>query len=206
MLPAKQRKEFLFMSQIQFGNKPRTNFTMSLVNKLYFRALPRESWKLVRGKGVSVVEILIVVAIIVIALTSFLGLASLSLGASTLIRQTSLATILSQESIEQVRNFRDGTNWNSNGLGVVSAGTAYHLEKSTDNPPKWNLVLEEETIGSFVRRVVFENVMRDGSKNIVTSGGTNDPNTKKITVTVSWQEKKRTHQVELVTYLTNWRK
>ena len=47
--------------------------------------------------------------------------------------------------------------------------------------------------------------MRDGTDNIVESGGADDPNTKKVTATVSWEERGRSHSIELITYLTNWR-
>lgn len=163
-------------------------------------------------KGVSIIEILVVISIIVIALTSLLELVSFSLKISTLVKQTTQANLLAQETMEQGRNFRDGINWNNDdsnnqydGLGVVSLGIAYHLEKSSDIPSKWMLITGEETIDSFTRKVVFENVMRDGNYNIVFSGGTNDPNTKKVTVTVSWQERGVIRQVKLVTYLTNWK-
>jgi type II secretory pathway pseudopilin PulG len=152
-------------------------------------------------RGISIIEILIVVAIIVIALTSLLGVATFSLKISILMKETNQANNLAQETIEAVRNFRDGTDWNTNGLGVLTTGISYYPKKSTDNPPKWQLVQEEETIDKFIRKVVFNNAMRDADDSIVATGGTNDPNTRKVTAIVSWEEKK----VEIVTYLTNWK-
>jgi len=64
------------------------------------------------------------------------------------------------------------------------------------------LIQGEEDVNSFTRKVVFENTFRDATDNIVETGGINDPNTKKATVTVSWQEK----QLEIITYFTNWAK
>jgi len=152
-------------------------------------------------KGVSVIEILIVVTIIVIALTALLGVVTFSLRISTLMKETTRANNLAQETIEAVRNFRDGTIWNTGGLGTLTPGVAYYPKKSTDIPPKWQLIQGEEQIDGFLRKVVFLNVQRDANDNIVESGGTNDPNTKKAAITVSWKEKK----VEIVTYLTNWK-
>lgn len=151
-------------------------------------------------RGISIIEILIVIAIIVIALTSLLEITTFSLKISTVMKKTNQANNLAQETIEAVRNFRDGTTWNTNGLGVLTTGASYHPQKSTDTPPKWLLVQGEETIGIFTRKVVFNNVMRDANDNIVETGGINDPNTKKVTATVLWEEKK----VEIVTYLTDW--
>lgn len=164
------------------------------------------------ARGISVIEILIVVAIVAIALVSLLSLATFSLRASTLIKDTSLARDIAQETMEAVRNFRDGTNWENDdpenkydGLGVVSTGISYYPEKSSDNPPKWMLIQGENNVNGFTQKVIFENVMRDGNDNIVAIGGTNDPNTKKTTVNISWIERGRAHQVEIITYLTNWK-
>jgi len=164
------------MSQNQFGNK----------------------------KGISIIEILVVIAIIITALSSLLGLASFSLGVSTLIKQTNQANNLSQEVMEAVRNFRDGTSWDIDGLGKLATSTDYYPQ-ATGSPSKWQLVQGTENIDGFTRKVVFEDVMRDSNSNIVESGGTNDPNTKKVTVTVSWEERGRDHKLEIFTYLTNWK-
>jgi len=155
-------------------------------------------WKY-NNKGISIVEILVVIAIIGIALVSILSLTTLSLRASISIKETTQANTLAQETMEAVRNFRDGTNWETDGLKNYS-GT-YHPEKSGD-PSKWILASGEETIDGFTRKVVFEDVYRDSiTDDIETNGGYLDTDTKKATVTVSWKDKK----LELVTYFTNWK-
>lgn len=155
------------------------------------------------NKGVSVIEILVVVAILGVALVSISDLVNLSLKSSQLSKQTVLANSLSQEAMEAVRSFRDETSWLDNGLGSLTIGTAYHPEKTVGSPPDWNLVLGEETIDIFTRKIVFETVYRDGSANIADSG-VEDPETKKVRVTVLWQERGKSHQTELITYFTNW--
>ncbi len=152
-------------------------------------------------KGISIIEILIVIAIIVIALIGLLGLITFSLKISTLIKETAQANNLARETIEAVRNFRDGTDWDTNGLRNLATSTAYYPEKSGDVPPKWQLILGEETVNGFIRKVVFNDVYRDANDNIVETGGTIDLNTKKVINTISWKDKK----IEIVTYLTNWR-
>lgn len=151
-------------------------------------------------KGATIIEILIVIFIIVVALIGIFNLINLSLNASNLIKETTLANSLAQETMEAVRNFRDGTNWNSDGLGIILVNTNYFPQKS-GTPPKWQLVQGTETINNFTTKVIFNEVLRDGNKNIVESGGTNDPNTRKATVTVSWKNK----EVKITTYFTNWR-
>jgi len=154
-------------------------------------------------KGASIIEILIVIAIIVIALTSLLGVATFSLRISTLMRETNQANNLSQEVMEAVRNFRDGTSWDVDGLGKLATSTDYYPQ-ATSSPSKWQLVQGIENIDGFTRKVVFEDVMRDSNSNIVESGGTYNPNTKKVIVTVSWKERGREHKLEIFTYL-NWK-
>jgi len=163
------------MSQNQFGNK----------------------------KGISIIEILVVIAIIITTLSSLLGLASFSLGVSTLIKQTNQGNLLSQAVMEAVRNFRDGTSWDVDGLGKLATSTDYYPQ-ATSSPSKWQLVQGIENIDGFTRKVVFEDVMRDSNSNIV-EAGTYDPNTKKVIVTVSWKERGRDHKLEIFTYLTNWK-
>ena len=163
------------------------------------------------NNGLSIIEILIAITIIAVALVSILSLATFSLRVAILNKETTLAKNLAEETLEQIRNFRDGIVWDNDdpenkydGLGVVATGIAYYPKKSTDAPPKWQLIQGEETVNGFTRKAVFENVQRDGNDNIVDSGGTPDPDTKKVTVAVSWVEREKTHQVEIVTYLTNW--
>ena len=157
-----------------------------------------------KKKGIAVVEILIVISIIAIIISSLLGVVVFSLKLSVSVKETTTADALAQEIIEAVRNFRDGTDWNSNGLGALNTGSAYYTEKSGDIPPAWLLVLGDETINGFVRKVVFERVSRDpGTSNIedIYDPSHNDPDTRKVMATVFWESKK----VEIITYFTNWR-
>lgn len=154
-------------------------------------------------KGGLLVEIVVVVGIIAGSLAAILGLATAFLVTSQIVQQTSQAGALAQEGLEIVRNYRDGTDWAVDGLGLVAfAPSSYHPEQS-GSPPEWMLVSGSEAIGEFTRQIKFEQVSRDGSANIATSGSI-DPDTVKATATVSWQERGRNHQVELEAYFTNW--
>ena len=161
-----------------------------------------DKFQKVGDKGFGVIEILIVSAVIIIALTSLLGVVAYSLKISTSIKETTQANFLAQEAMEATRNFRDGTNWSTNGLGSLSVGVNYYPQKSADIPPKWTLVQGQETSNGFVRRVILEKVSRDINDDIEQTYNTanDDPNTRKIRVNISWQDK----EIELVTYLTNW--
>jgi type II secretory pathway pseudopilin PulG len=155
-------------------------------------------------KGISLIEILIVISIIALTLTSLLGLTALSLNAINSTKQTYEANNIAQELIEQARSFRDLTSWDTDGLGILTTSTDYYIQKS-GSPEKWQFVEGTKTIDGFTKKIVLESVKRDGADNIIGIGGTLDSNTKKVTVTVLWQEKNKSHQIELATYLTNWR-
>jgi type II secretory pathway pseudopilin PulG len=154
------------------------------------------------NKGISLVDLLVAIAIIAIVFSIILGSLSISLSTSSLIKQTIQANNIAFEIIEAVRNFRDGTIWNVNGLGTLATDTDYYPQATSS---KWQMVQGIENINGFKGKVILKDVMRDSNNNIVESGGNYDPDTKKVIVNVSWQEKGRTHQVEITTYLTNWR-
>lgn len=175
------------MLAILLGNKPRT---IKVQGK--------------KNKGFSVIEIIIVIFIITVGLINLLGVAAFSLKISTIIKQTSQADSLAKETIEAVRAFRDASTWDNNGLGVLNTGSLNPYYPELDAGPAWKLTSGAETIGIFTRKVVFERVSRDGSSNIeaVYNAGNDDPDTRKITAIVSWSDRK----VEIITYLTNWKK
>jgi len=67
----------------------------------------------------------------------------------------------------------------------------------------WNGV--NNTKPPYTRAITVSSVGRDGSGNIVASGGTDDPNTKKVTSAVNWNFiAARPETISLVTYVTNW--
>ena len=149
-------------------------------------------------KGISIIEILVVIAILGIALTSLLGLANFSLGAASLIKQTTKANAISQEAMEAVRNIRD-SDWAkiTNGNHGLTNAAGF-----------WDFAGTENVINGFIRTILIDNVSRDpitDNIEITYNPANDDPNTKKATATVSWQERGRTHQVVLVTYFTNWK-
>ena len=155
------------------------------------------------NKGILAIEILIAVFIIVVALSGLLRLISFSLGISVSIKQVAQANDFAQETMEAVRNFRDNTIWDIDGLGALIDEIAYFPRKTDDSFPRWGLIQGEENINGFNRKVVFEKVYRDANGNIVQTGS-EDFDSKKVIVNVSWQEKGKSHQVELISYLTNW--
>ena len=108
------------------------------------------------------------------------------------------ASFLSEEGIEAMRFARD-SSWSSN-LAPLTPGVEYFLKFSGTS---WQATTTPVYIGIFDRRVKVEQVNRDANDNIVTSGGTLDPNTLLITSTVSWMEHGATTTKITSDYLTN---
>lgn len=164
------------------------------------------------NKGISIVELLVGASILTMSLGALLGFLSFALSTSSFLKQQTQAITLAEGVLEALKNFRDGTGWNDDdpenrydGLGKAQTGVSYHLGLSLDVPPRWQLLEGTETVDIFVRSLMLENVQRDVDDNIVSAGGIDDPNTKKVTVTVSWTAKTIPQEVVTVSYLTNWR-
>lgn len=159
--------------------------------------------KLIKQSGVSLIELLIVMAIITTTLVALLAVLNYSLKIMQSQRTIQRANFLAQQATEGIRNFRDNTDWSVNGLGSLVMGNAYHLVQQ-GAPPNWALLSGEQTIDGFTEKIVFVNGQRDVSDNIVGSGGAVDADTKKATVTVEWTENGQLKQIILVAYFTNW--
>ena len=164
------------------------------------------------NRGISIIELLVAIVIMGVAVSALISFATFSLRTVSLLKQTTQASFFVQDAVEALKNYRDNTEWNDDdpsdnydGLGQVAIGVPFHLELSGDAPPRWQLLLGEETLGIFTRDIVMESVERDTADNIVESGGTFDPETKKATVTVSWEERGGIKELEITTYLTNFR-
>ena len=111
---------------------------------------------------------------------------------------------MAEEVIEAVRNFRDNTSWDSTGIGILTASADYHLVSSSTG---WDIILGNETINGFTRAAVFNRASRDDNDDIeaIYNSINDDPNTRKVTVTVNWTDRQGDTSEKLETYITNWR-
>lgn len=156
-----------------------------------------------KENGFVFLEIIIAIALISIVFITLLDIGFLALNLSGSIQKETQADSLIKEEFEALRNFRDGTQWATNGLGAVNAGSSnpYYLVNDLN---KWALVSGTETTGIFSRKIIFDKVSRDpATKNIeaVYNLSNNDDDTKKITIIVSWGGK----TIQAVSYFTNWK-
>lgn len=109
------------------------------------------------------------------------------------------ASLLAEEGLEVVRLLRDN-GWTAN-IAPHSSGSTFYLSFDGTN---WVSSVNNVFIDNqFERKVIFYDVNRDGSKNIVLSGGTLDSDIKHVAVFVSWKSGNATTTKILETYLTN---
>ncbi len=150
-------------------------------------------------KGFSVIEVLIASVIVVIAFSSILGLISFFLKTVRVNQNSFRAESLLRTTIEEVRSFKDNTEWSVDGVGVLELEAEYHPEKISG---EWVLVSGREDKQSMTRWVVLHEVNRDSNGDMVSSGGSVDADTRKVIVTIEAPDNK------LFTssfYVTNWR-
>lgn len=142
-------------------------------------------------KGVSIIEILVVTAIITIAFTSLIQLAIFSLKVAWSNKEQTEAINLAQEAVEASRSIRD-SDWTK-----ITPGS----HGLTNTAGYWDFQGTENIINGFTRVIKIENVSRDPVTDNIDNSANDDPNTKKIISAVSWKNKK----IEIVTYFTNWK-
>ena len=149
--------------------------------------------------GFVLTEAVIAVTVATVVIVVLSGTFNLALKSALSNMAKIQAAYLAEEGIEAVRLLRDNS-WNTN-IATHPTGTTFYLTWSAGT---W----QSSNNGTFIdnlfeRKIVLDDVSRDSGQNIVTSGGANDPNTKKVTVTVSWLGRGATTTRSLSTYLTN---
>ena len=151
-------------------------------------------------KGFGLIEILIVVGIMGIA---FVGLVDFLINSSGIIfrvTRNTEAVALAEEGIEGVRSLRDD-GWTTNITTLTENATYYPVISAN----KWTLTnTNPGTVNNlYTRTVVIAGVNRDVNDDIAVAG-TDDPNTKEVTVKVTWKEGQDVQDVTIVTYITNF--
>ncbi len=135
-------------------------------------------------KGQSLIEILIAIGISSLLVGSVVSTYVVSLSSNANARLQAVGGQLGQETFDNTKAVSEA-NWHS--IYDTSKGSDYYLSLSGQT---FGLVLGTEDIPidnvSYTRSLVIENVQRGAGGDIVTVGGTDDPSTQKITVTVSW--------------------
>jgi type II secretory pathway pseudopilin PulG len=133
-----------------------------------------------KQKGFFIVEVLVSTAVTAAVVVFLLGLVQNTVKISAGALERNQAGYLLEEGAEAVRTIRDD-GWA--GINTINNATTYYLSW---NGSKWSLSTTASSISPFTRTLVFEAVSRDGNDDIVSTGGTLDIRTRKVTVSLSW--------------------
>lgn len=147
--------------------------------------------------GFGMVEVVIASAIMgavtVSVISVYHSLANISLQNTPHIQ----ATFLLEEGVEAVKVMRD-TSWSN--IASSTLATPYYL-KWEPVSGTWVATTSLQLVDIFTRSLVFSEVERDGDFNIITNGGTVDPNSRKVTVEVAWPSDEGTTTKSVETYI-----
>ncbi|MBA3733348.1 hypothetical protein H0W91_03160 [Patescibacteria group bacterium] len=148
-------------------------------------------------KGMALVEIIIGAAIMSVGIIAINASYSTYVQYALANQKNVEAAALMEEGLEVSTFFRDMGWVNISGLSTT---TTYYL---TFNGANWATTTTIQYVnGEFLRSINIADVNRDGNDDIATVG-TLDPNTKKITTTVSYFQGHSTTTRSMSTYLTN---
>ncbi|OGY97652.1 MAG: hypothetical protein A3A43_01745 [Candidatus Liptonbacteria bacterium RIFCSPLOWO2_01_FULL_56_20] len=136
--------------------------------------------------GQSLVEILIAVAVGMILVVGGISVIVPALRSNTDAGRTQVAVGLGRALLDNVRAWSEA-DWHN--ITSISSGPGSHYYLNATSSP-FTVAAGDESVAAatttYRRYFYVEDVLRDASENIVTSGGVNDPSTKKVTVAYGW--------------------
>lgn len=164
-----------------------------------FSVLKKKFLQCSRSSGFGLIEIVVGSAVLSLSLLGISFYYQQALSVSQRTAHTVQGAFLMEEGIEIAKFFRDSA-WEN--IANLTAGTPYYFSwtGSTWATSTTNTFVD----GLFERTLVVENIYRDSNDDIVSSGGTLDPGTKKITVSVAWNEKGATTTKSVSTFFTDF--
>ena len=149
-----------------------------------------------KSLGFTLVEVLVACSIITISMFALMETAQKGIRLSNYALNKAQASLLLEEGAEAVKSIRDNDDKNWAVINGLNLETPYYLFFNTTTK-LW--VLNNTTTtslaghipsypldGVFRRTVTISSVGRDANDDILSSGGTIDPRTKKVVVTVTW--------------------
>lgn len=144
-------------------------------------------------EGFSLFEILIAISVFAVVSVVASQMIGASLGISTTSGRKTVAVGFAREAIEATQAIVTEKWHNIYNLNKGSSNKYYPTNTvAACGAAKWCLVAGEETITAndltYKRYLYIENIARNTSGNIVSSGGADDPSTQKITIVVSWHD------------------
>lgn len=143
------------------------------------------------------VEILVAISIITASVLAMMAVSQKSVFITRQSFHSTQAAFLLEEGAEAVRIFRDNA-WSN--ISSLTPSTDYYPAFSGGT---WVLNSTPNTVGIFTRTVSVSNVNRDDTSKDIAEIGTNDADTKLVTITVSWPEGGVTISKTLQFYIMN---
>lgn len=161
--------------------------------------------KIYSERGFSILEVILASAIFMIFATGAVGVILQGFNINRLGAEITVANQFAAEGIEAVRSIKNqsyASLVNSAGTGLERVSNVWAFGGANDT-------LVHNTSDNYTRIIKVEDVQRDAIPpcgNIVGSG-IPDPDTKKITSSVTWNfNSSRAETVNLTTYLSDWKK
>jgi type II secretory pathway pseudopilin PulG len=156
-------------------------------------------------KGFSILEVILAVAVFIIFATGAVIALIQGYNTNRLGAEFSIASQFASEGIEAVRSIKNQAYINI--VNTASTGVA----RNASNIWAFSGTNNIFSVGkNYTRTIAIEDVRRDATPplgNIISSGGTVDNDSKKITSTVTWNfGSARSESVSFTTYLSDWRK
>ncbi|MCK9187170.1 MAG: hypothetical protein PHS16_01985 [Candidatus Colwellbacteria bacterium] len=151
-------------------------------------------------KGQSLVEILIAVGISATLVGSVVSTYVVSLRSNANARLSAIGTQLAQETYDNVKALAEA-NWVD--IYSVTKGATYYLSLAGDtfDISSGTQVVEVDEV-QYTRSFIVENVQRGIGGDIIEIGGSDDPSTQKITVTVTWPIAGETDSTAITGYIS----
>ena len=152
-------------------------------------------------KGLSLVEVLVGVSILLLAFLGLITAYNRFIRASFNTVPTIKASYLLEEGAEAMKILRD-TGWATK-IAPLSTTTTYALSFATSTA-LWSATttkLYTDTI--FYRTFTITDLKRDANSDISTSTGSYDANVKMINLSVAWKDRSATTTRQFSIYLTN---
>lgn len=151
--------------------------------------------------GFSVIEVLVACMIMSVVTLALMSAATKGIELSGKALKQVQAGLLAEEGAEAVKSIRDNS-WTT--IANFSVGTDYYLTFDT-NSNTWSLSETPTSLvdGIFTRKVVFSEVYRDNNNDDISTAGTLDDGTMKVSVTVTWASSGSTVSRNIIFYVAN---
>jgi hypothetical protein len=148
-------------------------------------------------RAFSLLEVILASAMFVVFSVGAIATILRGLNLNRLGSEYTVATQYAAEGIEAARSIKNQAFVNlanSAGTGITKTGAV------------WTFSGANNVLDKYTRVISIADVYRDGSGNVVASGGTLDPNSKDVTSTVSWNfATGKNESISSTSYFTNWK-